>query len=318
VKKNIWLWTSILILGSCAAPEINQINLVLDWSINTNHTGAFVAQDLGYFQKEGLHVQILTPPETGAVGALLSEKAQFIYSYQEEVTLSGASGQDVIALAAVLQNNTSGFASPVGKNILRPKDFEGKVYGGWGSPMEEAVLKALMETDGGDFSKLKMVNMGSMDYFAAVKSSVDFAWIFEGWTGVEAKLRGENLNYIDLGKSDPQLNYYTPVIATRGKWSKENPEIAKKFLRALSKGYEYASQNPQLSAAILLKATPELSPELVKASQDFLSPRYKSENSPWGTMSLDRWTGFTTWLTTRNLLETPKDPSLLFTNEYLP
>ncbi|MDZ7837529.1 MAG: ABC transporter substrate-binding protein [Actinomycetota bacterium] len=55
------------------------------------------------------------------------------------------------AIAAVIQHNTSGFASPEYKNIETPADFEGKLYGGWGSPMEEAMLKGLMEKYGADY-----------------------------------------------------------------------------------------------------------------------------------------------------------------------
>lgn len=307
-----------LTLWSCQSPEAGKINLVLDWSVNTNHTGAFVARDMGFFKEEGLEVEILSPPETGAAGALLAGQAQFIYSYQEEVTLAGAGGQDLVAVAAVLQSNTSGFAAPSEKAIRRPRDFEGKIYGGWGSPMEEAVLKALMESDGGDFSKLKIVNMGSMDYFTAVKTSVDFAWIFQGWTGVEAQLRGENLDYIDLSAYDQALNYYTPVIAARGEWLTAQGETAKKFLKALARGYVYAAAEPVKAAEILLKAAPELEPTLVKASQSYITPYYGTGGALWGRMDAGRWTAFSRWLEDRGLLSTPRDPEKLFTNDYLP
>ena len=149
----------------------------------------------------------------------------------------------VKAIATIIQNNTSGFASPKSKNIETVKDFEGKVYGGWGSPSEEAILKAIMSDNGADYNKLKNINIGSDDFFAATEKNVDIAWIFEGWTGVEAKLRGIELNYIPVKDLDPNLNYYTPILVANTKMIDENPEKIEKFLRATAKGYQYAIEN---------------------------------------------------------------------------
>jgi len=52
--------------------------------------------------------------------------AQFGISYQEGVTFARASGAPLVSLAAVIQHNTSGFGSPKDKQIVSPKDFEGK------------------------------------------------------------------------------------------------------------------------------------------------------------------------------------------------
>ena len=68
-------------------------------------------------------------------------------------------------------------------------------------------------------------------------------WIFEGWTGIEAKQRGMELNYIPLKDLDERLDYYTPVIISNEKLLNENRELAKKFLNATSKGYNYAVEN---------------------------------------------------------------------------
>ncbi|MHA7966976.1 ABC transporter substrate-binding protein [Paenibacillus sp. CAU 1782] len=82
-----------------------------------------------------------------------------------------------------------GFYSAEGLNvdIIQPSEgatatliAAGKVYGGWGSPSEEAVLKAVMENNGADFGKLQRVDIGSDDFFAATSKNIDFAWIFIG------------------------------------------------------------------------------------------------------------------------------------------
>ena len=44
-----------------------RIVFCLDWTPNTNHTGIYAAQSLGYYREEGLDVEIVQPPENGAV-----------------------------------------------------------------------------------------------------------------------------------------------------------------------------------------------------------------------------------------------------------
>ena len=188
--------------------ELTKVTVILDWVPNTNHTGLYVAKDNGYFKEEGLEVEIIQPAEGSTSTLIAAGKGDFGVSYQEDVTYARTAKEPlpIKAIATIIQHNTSGFAAPVEKNIKVPKDFEGKIYGGWGSPSEEAILKALMEKDNADFSKLKMVDAGSEDFFAVTKKAIDFEWIFYGWTGIEAKLKNIPIDYIDIGKLNPDLD----------------------------------------------------------------------------------------------------------------
>jgi ABC-type nitrate/sulfonate/bicarbonate transport system substrate-binding protein len=311
---------SVGLFTGCAPKEAKKITVVLDWVPNTNHTGLYVAKEKGYYAAEGLDVEIIQPSEGGTASLIAAGQGQFGVSYQEEVTMARTAENPlpIKAIAAIIQHNTSGFASPASKNITRPKDFEGKTYGGWGSPSEEAILKAIMEKDGGDFSKLKIVNVGTEDFFTATKGEIDFEWIFEGWTGIQAKLSGEPLNYIELRKVDSRLDYYTPVIIASDSYLKENPEIAKAFLRATTKGYEYAMSNPEESAKILVKYAPETDEKLAVASQEYLKDQYKAEASRWGEMKASVWDNYTKFLLENKLIPKNLDSSEAFTNEYLP
>ena len=53
--------------ASAEDKELEKVTFVLDWTPNTNHTGLYVAQELGYFEEAGLDVEIVQPPEDGAV-----------------------------------------------------------------------------------------------------------------------------------------------------------------------------------------------------------------------------------------------------------
>ena len=188
-----------------------KVTVVLDWTPNTNHTGLYTALENGYYKEQGLDVEIVQPPEGGAASLVASGKADFGISYQEEVTYAKTSDDPlpIKAIAAVIQHNSSGFASPKDKNIKSPKDFEGKIYGGWGSESETAAIKAVMEKTGADFDKVTIADIGQDDFFTATTNSVDFAWIYEGWDVVQAKLKNFDLNFIPLNQFDKRLDYYT-------------------------------------------------------------------------------------------------------------
>jgi len=300
--------------------ELQKVTVVLDWVPNTNHTGLYVAKAKGFFEEEGLDVNIIQPSEGGAANLIAAKKGQFGISYQEEVTYAKTAEKPlpIKAIAAIIQHNTSGFASPKDKNIATPKDFEGKVYGGWGSPSEEAILNALMQNAGADFKKLKMVDAGSDDFFTVTKKNIDFEWIFYGWTGIEAELKGFPINYIELRKIDNRLDYYTPLIIANEEVLKDNPELAKKFLKATTKGYEYSIENPEESANILVKAVPEIDAKLAVASQKYLAKEYKADAKKWGEMKEEVWNNYTQFLFEKKLIPKNMDAKEAFTNEYLP
>ncbi|WP_255473161.1 ABC transporter substrate-binding protein [Rummeliibacillus sp. SL167] len=328
-KFYMFLLVCILVLAGCQSnnskdaketskKKLKKVTVVLDWTPNTNHTGLYVAKDQGYFKEQGLDVEIIQPGDTGADQLVASGKADFGVSYQEGITQARVQGVPLVSIAAVIQHNTSGFASPVAKNIQTPKDFEGKTYGGWGSPVEKAVIDSLMKTENADVKKVDIINAGDADFFTMVKKDVDFAWIYYGWTGVEAELRGEKLNMIYLTDYSKKLDYYTPVLATNEKMIQNDPETVKAFVKAASQGYQYAIDQPDKAADILIKAAPDLDPKLVKKSQQWLADKYQDDAKQWGEQKLEVWENYANWMDDHGLLEGKFDPKKAFTNDFLP
>lgn len=298
--------------------SLHKISVVLDWTPNTNHTGLYVAKDKGYFEAEGLDVEIIMPGEAGADQLVAAGKAEFGVGYQEGVTLARVQGVPLVSIAAIIQHNTSGFASPVEKNIATPKDFEGMTYGGWGSPVEESVITSLMQQENADVKKVSFVNIGDTDFFTAVKRDIDFAWIYYGWTGIEAELRGEELNMIYLTDYSENLDYYTPVLTTNEEMISTNPEIVKSFVKATSLGYQYAISNPSEAADSLLAAAPDLDEDLVKKSQEWLASKYQDDAPRWGEQKQEIWENYANWMFENGLLEGQLQAADAYTNDFLP
>ncbi|MBR5773449.1 MAG: ABC transporter substrate-binding protein, partial [Clostridia bacterium] len=227
----------------------------------------------------------------------------------------------VTAVAAVVQHNTSGIISRAGDGITSPKGLEGKKYATWDMAVEKATIRDVMRADGGSFDLVELIPSTVTDEVSALRSGcVDAIWVFYGWAGVACEVAQLDTDYFAFADIDPVFDYYTPVIIGNNEWMENNPDAAKAFVKALSMGYTYASQNPSESADILMEAAPELKSNtaLVYASQEYLSAEYISDAARWGEFDAQRWAGFFGWLNENSLLESEIDPNYGFTNDYLP
>lgn len=312
----------LAVIGLCAAAagaDLTRVQVALDWTPNTNHTGLYVASQLGYFAEEGLDVEIVQPGPATSVQLTATGKTMFGISMQEYVTMARAAGIPVVSIAAVIQHNTSGFAALTTKGIRSAKDFENRRYGGWGQDLETMMVRTVMEKEGADFSTVTLVNIGEIDAFAAARRDLaDFFWVFYGWEGINAKLEGLDFTFLPLPGFSEVMDYYTPVVITSEEAIAERPELVRGFLRALTKGYNYAIENPGAAAAILLEEVPELEPLLVAASQAWLSPRYTDAGVPWGTQRREVWERFADWAFQNGLIDRAIDADKAFTNAFLP
>ena len=320
ISKILILCLILVLAVSCGKSKNNQkIKIVLDWVPNTNHTGLYVAKDLGYFKEEGLDVEIVQPPEGSTTALIGAGGAEFGISFQDTLAKSFVkeSPVPVTAVAAILQHNTSGIISLKEKGIDSPKKLEGKKYATWEDNIEQAILKKLVTDDKGDFSKVKLIPYTITDVVTGLKTDVDAVWVYYAWDGIATERAGLQTNFLKIRDYGEELDYYSPVIIANNDFLKKNPEIAKKVLKAIKKGYEYAMKNPEESAKILVKNSPELDINLVTASQKWISKEYQSDAKEWGIIDGNRWNRFYEWLYKNKAVEREIPKDFGYSNKYL-
>lgn len=337
MKKNETKWrkytAAAMVLSLAAAvpagvsakdEKVEKLTFCLDWTPNTNHTGLFAAQALGYYEEAGLEVEFVQPPEDGS--ALMCAAGQAQFAVQAQDTMAGALALDeplgITAVAAVIQHNTSGILSRAGEGMDRPSGMTGKTYSTWDLPVELAMLENVVNGDGGDFSQVTLIPNDITDEPAALAAGqTDAVWVFEGWSYMMSLIEGIDCDYFGFAEINPVFDYYTPVIIANNDYLEANPQQAKAFLAATAKGYAYAQEYPQEAAEMLIAGdnTGSLrgAEELVKKSQEFLSANYTADAEAWGYIDPERWNGFYGWLYENGLCE--KDlTGIGFSNEYLP
>lgn len=309
---------AVVCLPALADSALTDVTVILDYVPNTNHTGLYVALEKGYYAEAGLNVAIIEPTE-GATNTLIAVgKGDFGISYQEDVTMARSLDEPlpIRAIAAVIQHNTSGFASWADKGITSVRDFVGKTYAGWGGPGEEATLRAVMEAEGLDFHSLNMVISTGAD-FVALKGDVDIMWFYEAWDNVKCEINNFPINYLPMIELDERLDYYTPVIITNETLLANHPETVRAFLAATERGYLDAIADPEGCAAILQKYAPDYSLEMLTISQKYLSDKYVSDAPRWGEMKASVWDNYTDFMVEYGLISQPIPADELFTNAFL-
>ena len=306
------------------ADEKTKITFCLDWTPNTNHTGLYVAQQMGYYEEAGLEVEIVQPPENGATLMCASGQAQFAIEAQDTMAASLALDEplEVTAVAALIQHNTSGIISRAGDGIDSPAGMCGKTYSTWESPIELAMLESVITTDGGNYDEVTLIPNNITDEPAALAANqTDAIWVFYGWGVINAEVEGVDVDFFAFSDIDSVFDYYTPVIIGNNEYLEEHPDVAKAFLEATMKGYAYAIENPEAAADMLISGdtTGSLkdSRDLVVKSQEYLAKEYVSDAAKWGYIDADRWNAFYGWLYEKGLID--KDlTGIGFCNDYLP
>ena len=320
----------ILILALCMGifagcqkkdSDLTTITLALDWTPNTNHTGFYVAKELGYFEEYGIRLEIIEALETGAESVVASGTAQFGISFQDYLVPAFSANEDerlpITAVAAIMQHNTSGIITPKELNLTEPKDLTGHSYATWNLPIEQAIIRKIVTDNGGDFSNIELIPQYVENIPQAFETGIDSVWIYYGWDGIATELNDCDTNFFYIKDYAPELDYYSPVIIANNDYIKNNSELTKDFIGAVRKGYEYAINHPEESARILANANEGLDLELCIESQKWLADKYTADSDCWGVIDGNRWNNFFTWVYESDLCEYEIPKDFGFTNEYI-
>lgn len=299
--------------------ENEKVRIVLDWTPNTNHTGLYVAAAKGYFDAAGLDVEIMQPPEGSTTSLIGAGGAEFGISFQDTIapTFANDNPMPITAVAAIIQHNTSGIISLKETGIDTPSKLVNHSYATWDSEIELAIIKKIVEDDGGKFEDVKLIPNTVTDVVTALKTDIQSVWVYYAWDGIATEVAKVDTNFLNFADYGPELDYYNPIIIANNDYLEKNPEQAKKVLNAIKQGYEFAIENPDQAADILLEAVPELDETLVKASQKWLAGQYKAEVAQWGYIDPTRWDAFYAWLSTNGLVKKEIPAGTGFTNEFL-
>lgn len=308
VKFLIIMFT--LIFTSCSSDKNNkednlqEVSIVLDWYPNAVHSFIYDAIEKGYFKDEGLKLKILFPSSSSDPLTLTAaKKADMGIYYLNNIVMAKTNENIPIkSFGAILQRSVSTVISLKDKNILSPKDFQGKIAGTSGGSLSELYLKKMMENDGIPLSSqsLKVVDVGFELLTSMVTNQVDFT--LGGMVNHEVpvmKDKNLDINYFLLDQYGIPQSYELLLIANEDLLTK-NKEIYKKVLKALRRGFKDTQADPSKSLQLLLTKQEAdqfpLKESVEKQSLDILLPFMENKEAPFLSQKKEVWEENIKWL----------------------
>jgi ABC-type nitrate/sulfonate/bicarbonate transport system substrate-binding protein len=229
---------------------------------NLPFVGVYVAQEKGYFQDEGLIVNIEHSPGSGEHLQLVAQGKVQVTTQDAAVLLKRRSdpGLPLVSIGLIGQHGQQAFASLKSSNFQSPKDWENHILGYKGTPPPD--LFALLLAAGADINKIQLVNVG-FDPRILTEGKVDIYPVFKSNEPYMINQWGYDVDLWDAG------DYGVPTLGltyvTSEDTIKSDPELLRKFMKAALKGITYAEQNPDEAVGFVIKyAGPETDPEHMK------------------------------------------------------
>jgi ABC-type nitrate/sulfonate/bicarbonate transport system substrate-binding protein len=302
---------------------MNTIKIALDWTVNINHIGLFVAQDLGYYHEIGMNVQFINPSEdnynlTPGKKLDLDLADLALAPFETVISLNNKSNPiDAIAVFAILQNDLSSLVSLKSSGINSPKDLDKKIYASYKARYEDQIVKEMVVNDGGRGELVLTYPEKLGIWNTLLTKEAHSTWIFDNWEGVEAESQGIELTKFRL--NDYSIPYgYSPVIL--GKKSKLNQSVDAfaGVIQAIRKGYGFAAQNPKQAVELFQKHVHPADLQKIDISRALAITKdhFGSEDSI-GKMNPHRVHSFLQWLVDKKLEDASILTQNLFSNFFL-
>lgn len=262
-------------LAACGAGDktassdgLRDVTFMLSWAPDTNHIGVYVAKHNGYFKKAGLTVDILAAAQAGAEQAVANGQADFALSNLTNVGIYSDKGADLKQVLQVQQKPSAIWCALASNTaITSPKDFDGKTFATVGANESDAVIRRMIQYDGGkgEFDK---VTVGTSTFQTLSSGKADFGGFYATWEGVQAEMYGPALTCFTEPDYGVPGNADAIGVITSGKTIKNDPELVRAFTQATQRGYEYAYSHPDKAAEILVQEAPDanLDVDFVKRS----------------------------------------------------
>ena len=306
------------VTGSAGSSQ--QFTLMLDWFPNADHVGIYQALADGDFTKADLdvHVQIPSNP-ADPLQLLAAGKVDAAISYEPEVLLARNQGLPLVSVAAIVQEPLTSIVSVGSKHITSPAQLRGKKVGDAGIPYQHAYLETILAKAGVPASSVKEINVGDNLVPAMLSGRVDATlgsfWNYEAIELAQLHKHPNVIHMEDVGVP----TYDELVVVVRKNTIVNHPDVVRRFVQALARGYESTRRNPQAAVANLVHASPGLDPKLQLASVRATLPAFFPSNpaDPWGWQDPAQWNAYGQWMLNNHLISVPNAVLDASTNELL-
>jgi NitT/TauT family transport system substrate-binding protein/putative hydroxymethylpyrimidine transport system substrate-binding protein len=280
-----------LLLAGCGdsagdGPERGRV--AIDFTPNAVHAPIYAAERLGLDDEHGIDLEVRGPGGSpDSLKLLVTGKVDMAVLDIHDLGLAREKGTDVVGVGALVDRPLAAIITA--PDVRRPRDLEGRRVGVSGLPSDPAVLRPVIESDGGDFDKLRLVTIG----FSAVPSllSGKVAGVPAFWNveGVLLKQRGFDPNEFRLDDYGAPP-YPEVVLAVTRETLTDRRELVEGMLAAIASGWREVLRDPDAAAADVAAAAEadrSLIAAQLRALRPVVNPRLRLDRGV-----LEKWAAF--------------------------
>jgi putative hydroxymethylpyrimidine transport system substrate-binding protein len=257
---------ALVVSSAGAGKAADKIKMALLTQPGIWDAGVFAAVDHKLFEAEGLEVEFVSPatPADG-LKLLASGGVQFATAHSTEVITARSKGLPVVSIATNHQYGTAGIMAPDSSNVTSLQQLEGKTIGVTGIPFNRTMLEYCLKKAGVDVNKVKIVIVGFAPMPLLLSKRIDglgdaITWSEPAMYNVQVgKPAGDKSTYKYFAFYQNGVpRYYTLGVVATEDTVKNSPELARRFLRAWTKGLDWAIHNQKEAIDGLRKHNPEV------------------------------------------------------------
>ncbi len=304
---------------TASASGAQPVTLMLDWFPNADHVGLYQALADGSFRQAGLDVHVQVPSDPALPLKLLAAgKIDLAISYEPEVLLARNQGLPLVSVAALVQKPLTSIVSLGSSHITQPAQLRGKLVGDAGIPYQQAYLTTILQQAKVPESQVKGINVGANLVPALLSHRVDAVlgayWNYEAIQLAQMQKRPNVIRVDHVGVP----SYNELVLVARRATLATHPDVIRRFVQALARGYEATRRDPAGAVRNLISANSGLQPKLQLASVRATLPVFfPAGGRPWGWQDPAQWNAYGQWMLSHHLISNPSAVVDASTNELL-
>jgi len=253
------LLASAFSLSAFQAIAADKVVLQLKWVTQAQFAGYYVAKDKGFYEEEGLDVEIkpggpdIAPPQVIAGGG-----ADVVVDWMPSALATREKGVALVNIAQPFKSSGMMLTCLKESGVATPADFKGKTLGVWFFGNEYPFLSWMsqlgLKTDGGPDGVTVLKQGFNVDPLIQKQAACISTMTYnEYWQVIDAGIKPEDLvtfKYEDQGVATLEDGLYALEDKLKDPAFKEKMV---KFVRASMKGWKYAEANPDEAAGIVLE-----------------------------------------------------------------
>ena len=308
-----------LTIWSCASPDENRIQLILDWKAQMEHAGFFVADQKGFYAEEGLEVEILEGNGAPTAARVVGNGTYKLGIASGSATvMARARNIPIVSLAVINQHTPVVVYSLKEKNITKPDDLIGKRIGVNVGGTKHREFQALLRKHNISEDQIQLMGMSEASPAPLLAGQVDAMLGYTEDQPVMVELLGKEVNRLSL--ADYGIDVYSTNIIVNESFLKENPDRVRRFMRATLRGWRYAVAHPDEAVAAYMAKRPESNEAFNRENFKHLIPLLNSpdtEQQGLGAQTEEKWKYTRDILRGLGMIDHDVDIDQLFTYIYL-